>query len=132
MSATIKLKKYEAVNAEIRDRHVWVMKVTAIGTGIPSEVFVYINGPTRYQNYNQDTFQCVASTLQLEELPVGLTFTDRIGDVQFYRRSDAEFVFESPEALEEAWEIIKKDIKILLDNYNASQNLTEVAEVEIS
>lgn len=123
----------EAISTPPTDeQHAWVLKVTAVSTtpDLDSEIFVFRSAGTA-DPYNGDSFECIASLSQMEELTLAPV---TVGDAQipFYRSDVLELVFRSPEELEYYWGEIKADAVDLHENFNAAANLTSVETYVIS
>lgn len=109
-------------------QHAWLLRVTATGVeGAPSEVFVYSAG-----GLSGDVFQCVASTVQLDELGLRPRHVDGESQIPFYRTNVAEFLCRSDVEAARVWDVIQTDVQGLLKNLNAQDTLVDTAAVAVT
>lgn len=102
-------------------QHTWPLKVTALGEGVSSSVFVYAVG----DSVNGDTFQCVASVSQMSELgeTAGAVSLGENRQIPFYRKNTAEFSCRSADEVEKVWDTILRHTKQLIENLNSLESL---------
>jgi hypothetical protein len=113
-------------------KHVWKVRITAKGTGIESEVFVY-HAAMDDDPIQGDIFEAVASVPQMNELPIDNPATIEGGQViPYYRKDVLEYDARSPDQAEYIWDSVQKDIGDLVENFNSAQNLTGVEVVNIT
>jgi hypothetical protein len=138
INATIQLTQLIANTLSGGEKSAWPLTVQALGTGMPSEIFVYQIVPPTNQ-LPGDRYQCVASVSQLSELPL-LAGPDtnkapakpkltakytklKNFDIPFYRSASAEFICHTACEAQDLWNMIQCDVQRLVDNFNACQNL---------
>ena len=110
----------------IANRHSWPVRVTAVSDDpeLSSKVFVY---HATADDVLPDMFECVASLMQMTELPEDAPTTE----IPYYRKDVAEVNARSAEHASEYIQIIKDDVQDLLDNYNQSARLSVIETVEL-
>lgn len=131
MPVSIKLTR-ESVQPEGEPlvQHVWPIKITAEGTGIDSEIFVY-HAAAGDDPIEGDIFIAVASVPQMDELPKDNPALLDGEIIPFYRKSVLEFAARNPEQAEYIWEEVQKDVDDLVVNTNTFERLGPVEEVII-
>lgn len=135
MSCSIQLTREVSLPSAIPPalRKTWTLRVTAAGTGIPSEVFVYraLPDPDPLAG-GGDTFQCVASVAQLNDLPVEADYNpSNQVSVPYYRSAVFDMVFDTAAEAEKAWADLRTEIAGLTQNWTASQTLAVAETITI-
>jgi hypothetical protein len=144
--ATITLTESMSETLSIGEQSSWPVNVTALGAGMPSEIFIFQIVPAN-DYLPGDRYQCVASVSQLQELPIvsGIRDKDREGeqesprrssrsqfDIPYYRASFLEIVCHSAGEAQELWTRLQDEVQRLVDNYNQWQTMQTVDTVVIS
>ncbi len=97
--------------------------------GLPNEIFVYrVQTVDPESSIQKASFQNIASSADLEELPINGTTAD---SPLLFRKTSIDVLFRSPITLEEAWELIQKDVKQLINTLDALDRLTVTDDVLI-
>lgn len=123
----MKLIREGLVKFEGNHQHAWPLKITAVptpGEGLPAEIFVYHAG------LQGSLFEAVASLHQIYNLDLEPRM-DIDPCVPYYRASTVVLAMLSEADCEERWRRIQDDVRDLVDNHKAFQQLQTVAEVEI-
>lgn len=116
------------------------IRVTATGTGLlkGGNVFVLQLSGTGLDPNQGDIFNRIASVPDITDLPT-LDTIESMNSASieglispFYRTNEIELFFETPELAEEAWKIIKSDVKLLVDNLNLKDKIYPTETVTIS
>lgn len=116
------------------------IRVTATGTGLleGGNVFVLQLSGTGLDPNQGDIFNRIASVPDITDLPT-LDTIESMNSASieglispFYRTNEIELFFETPELAEEAWKIIKSDVKLLVDNLNLKDKVYPTETVTIS
>lgn len=120
---SLTLTRETVTSTSLDNQHAWVLKITAVSTtaGLPSEIFVF-QAASNDDPYNGDSFQCVASVSQIEELTL-TPVTAGDNQIPFYRSATVELIFRHPTEVTYYWEEIQKDAKELFLNFNAMLEL---------
>jgi hypothetical protein len=95
---------------------------------MPNEIFLYLRGlldPTTGEE--ADVFSNVCSSPDLEEYPAGAP----TGVPQFFRLASVDLVFRSVHEADEAWDLIQREVAVLVETLNKSDVLAVAADVEI-
>lgn len=132
------------VREGVADRHryvcggSWPLKVTAYPEdGVDADmakVFVYRKAEED-DPYGGDMFSNVASMHDMDSIapdePVVLEepVDPRFAAVPFYRVDTVEMNFLTADAAERAWRIICHDVRSLVREYKAAENLREIEEI---
>ncbi len=113
--------------AAINEQHQWPVKFTATFTedDSPAKIFVMQKASSDLVG---DTFSCVASAIQMTDLPEDAP----IEDGPFYRVNVITLLCRSAVAAEEAIEKIKEATQDLADNLTAAATLEVVEETIIT
>jgi hypothetical protein len=134
--ATIQLTEFINNDLSCAEKSVWPLSITALGTNISSEIFVYQMIPVT-DTLPGDRFQCVASTQQLSEVPAinHLELHPKCDEkfrCPFYRTDTVTFTCYSLTEAQDKWALIQDAVQRLIDNYNQWQNLVtkEVVVIE--
>ena len=134
MEAKIKLIRHAVPDPKIpaAKRYAWPLVVTAEGTNIPSEIFVYHIGASG-EAVPGDKFECIASISQLYEIPIGhgVSLTTEHG-IPYYRASTLELVCRSPEELESVWSQIQEEVHWLIRNFDQARTVVGIDYAEIT
>lgn len=117
----------ESVNYEGDNQHVWPLKITAVATGMDSEIFVY-HVAVAGSAYAGDVCENVASIPELQETPKNVP----VPGVPFYRMATALFACRSTDEAERTWLGVVEDVQELVAQMNAMNNLTEIEHDVIS
>ena len=146
--ATIQLTQLTGNGLSPAEQSAWPLTVQALGTGMPSEIFVYQIVPPTDQ-LPGDRFQCVASVSQLLELPlVARGHNEKIVpkpyrvahkkpkkfpefSIPYYRSSTAQFVCHTVIEAQDIWNMIQCATQRLVDNFNMCQTLQNTGTVLI-
>lgn len=124
---SIRLIRYSvAADYNDNEHQSYPIKVLAIGTNIPSEIFVYHSGKAG-DPIEGDLFEAVASPNQLDEIAKNKPEPG----TPYYRRQVCEFNARSAQEAEDIWTKIQEDVLELVDNY-ASQATLAVQAVIIA
>ncbi len=114
----------------VGQQQAWPLKVTAsvINNSMPSaKVFVY-HASMGDDSYEGDIFECVASLSQYFTLPENAgTFNQDNTVTPYYRSNVLYFACNSAEEADSLWADIQEDVRALVMNYNAFDDL-EVQE----
>jgi len=134
--ASIQLTKASSNVLSCAEKSMWSLSVTAVGTNIVSEVFVYQAVPVT-EPVPGDRYQCVASVLELKSLPVVAGFDklrkrDGIYQTPYYRTATVTFACYSADELDQTWQTIQDQVQRLVDNYNQWQSLQTQETVTIT
>ena len=108
------------------EQHVWPLKMTAVSTiaNLPSKIFVYHESPDQWLG---SAFEVVASVPQLVELPEDAA-ADVDGErVPYFRKDTLELWLRSPQLWTEVKDKVLADIRDLVTNVRATEQL-KVAE----
>ena len=147
-AATLQLVQSTADVLSRAEKSAWPLVIRALGTNMPSEIFVYQAVPVS-DSVPGDRFQCVASVNQLRELPtlaaLKLAKHERerrhehvpvkdfnIFEIPFYRSAEADFSCRSEKESLHIWNLIQADAQRLVDNFNQWQNLQVENTVNLS
>ena len=115
-------------------RHAWPLRVTADSneTGLSSKIFVY-HAEMGDDPYQGDVFECVASIQQMSEIPEDAPGVGEGGNlVPYYRKDVLTFYCRNSEQADSLWEKVQADVRDLLRNHRAMQNLLTSETVTIS
>ncbi len=96
------------------------VEVTA-ATEVTDKIFVFQTAPEGLAE-GKDVFQCVASPVQLEELPADDPDLDN--DMPYYRKEKVTLHFSHPDILVMYKNLISNDIKQLMDSLEAMASFT--------
>lgn len=103
-------------------RHAWPITVTAVGTDMPSEIFVFHAGQANDPVVG-DQFECIASVSQLDEIPKNTPVSSVTAAIPYYRLSRLELVCRSAEEADRVWNSILLEVQTLIANFNGTLNL---------
>lgn len=115
-------------------RHVWPIRVTAVSDepGLSSKIFVY-HAEMGDDPYQGDVFECVASVQQMTEIPEDSAGVGEDGNlVPYYRKEVLTFHCRTAEEAESLWGKVKADVRDLLLNHRALQELLTSETVTIN
>jgi hypothetical protein len=131
----------QSINCDLSnaERSLWPLSVKAVGTNMPSDIFVYQLVPVT-DTLPGDRYQCVASAVNLTELPTvsHLPKKDETKDLKatlacpFYRTDTAIFNCHSLLEAQNLWQQIQDQVQGLVDNYNQWQSLQTQNVIVIS
>jgi hypothetical protein len=83
--------------------------------------------------YQGDVFECVASIQQMSEIPEDAPGVGEGGNlVPYYRKDVLTFYCRNSEQADSLWEKVQADVRDLLRNHRAMQNLLTSETVTIS
>lgn len=95
---------------------------------MPEEIFLYLRRPYNPATAEEaDEFTSVCSAPDLEEYPVG----EPIGTPAFFRLAEIDLVFRSQAEANDAWELIKREVEVLVNTLNLNDELTVEDDVQI-
>ena len=102
----------------------WPLKVTAVVTDsdLPPEIFVYHCGMTAYPE--NDVFECVASIVQIEQLPTTRPTGDALLVQPYYRQADVTIYCAYAQQAADVWEELKVEADILASEWARAQDLS--------
>lgn len=95
---------------------------------MPAEVFLYLRrsaDPTT--GAAADEFSNVCSAPDLAEYPTG----GPTGTPPFFRAATVDLVFRSQAEAEEAWEVLQREVRVLVDTLDKGDALGAAEDVEI-
>jgi hypothetical protein len=120
-AATIQLVQYvgDPINTPFVNQFSWPLTIVATGTNIDSNIFVYQLAGSSFESIPGDTFSCVASTSQLNELPTSAAAA-KAAATPFYRQSTMTVICRSAAEANYVWEQVQEDVDDLINNYNAA------------
>lgn len=94
---------------------------------MPNEIFLYLRRPLDPRTGDEaDEFTSVCSAPDLEEYPVG----EPTGTPAFFRSAEIDLVFRSQAEAAEAWELIKREVEVLVRTLNLNDELTVEDDVQ--
>lgn len=95
---------------------------------MPNEIFAYVRRPLNPTlGTEADEFSHVCSVPDLEEYPAA----EPTGTPPFFRLSTIDLVFRSQTDAEEAWELIQREVTVLVDTLNRNDVLSTTHDVQI-
>ncbi len=98
------------------------------GHDMPDEIFLYLRRPANPTTGEEaDEFASVCSAPDLEEYPVG----EPTGTPPFFRAAEIDLVFRSQGEADEAWELIKREVEVLVETLNLNDRLTVEEDVQL-
>jgi hypothetical protein len=114
-------------------QQVWPLKITATlaaGATMPSaKIFVY-HASMGDDAYQGDVFECVSSIQQYYELPEDAAMSEGANYVvPYYRLEFVQLNCLSPEEADELWNAIVSDVKDLITNFYAKDDLSEAETI---
>lgn len=114
-------------------QQVWPLKITATlaaGATMPSaKIFVY-HANMGDDAYQGDIFECVSSIQQYYELPEDAAVSEGADYVvPYYRLDFVQLNCLSPEEADELWNAIVGDVKDLITNFYAKDDLAEAETI---
>jgi hypothetical protein len=118
MQAQVQLTRFQADPGALPgQRQGYPITIQASGTNIPSEIFVYRVGKLG-DAFPGDQFSCVASVVQLDEIPAikAVTLTREV-QIPFYRTSQMELICRTAAEADQVWNIVQEDVAALVANY---------------
>lgn len=87
---------------------VWPLRVTATSSGdLPAAIFVYHCGA--FGDPDADVFECVASPVQIEQLPETRPTGDNLLLQPYYRQSEVVIFCASAQQAADVWEELKAE-----------------------
>lgn len=106
----------------------WRMRITVTDYyNIDPNIFMYLRTGPDAQGNLKDTFECVASPVDIEEYPPGAPEEGQ--DPAFYRLAEIDLLSRNRALLDETWELIKADRDELVRTMAA---ICELEENEVS
>jgi hypothetical protein len=129
MAASITLTKYgwdiEALDASQTG---YPLRIVAVGTEMPSEIFVYQDDP----HTNEEFFSNIAALYEMVDLPTAAEYELLVEPaVPYFRDSEVTLYFPSIQEAETVLEQVQQDIKRLVDDYNRLPFLAEQETITI-
>jgi len=132
--ATIQLLQYvgDPKTTPFAHQFSWPLTIIATGTNIDNNIFVYqLNGgefdPAAPQG---DTFSCVASTSQLNELPTSAAAAQAAG-TPYYRQAVMTVICRSAREAAYVWSQVQEDTNDLIANFNSAGTLVGATSVQL-
>lgn len=111
-----------------QDRHHWPVRISAFNTSDDSPAKLFVLQTDITGGVNGDTFSCVASIQQMEDLP-----EDEVGDTSpFYRVSQITVFARTAEAAREFSDKITAAVQDLADNIASAEVLAVEEEIIIT
>lgn len=109
------------------------IRITATSTeeGLDSSIFVFhareVDGALP-----GDTFECVASYQQTQELPIDAPIIEAETPIPYYRKNVVEFYLLSAAEVDDIWNIVQSDTKHLVRSARFWEKIgvTETVEIE--
>lgn len=118
---TVTLLESDGSSYSPNGRHSWPVKFVAEATGgFNSKIFKF-HAATPAQPNAGDMFEGVCGLVDYIELPED----EPSEDIKYYRKDEAEIVFRSALEAKTAVNNIWKAVEDLVENWNASRELTE-------
>lgn len=106
----------------------WRMRITVTDYyGLDPNIFLYLRTGPDARGVLVDTFECVASPVDISEYPAGTPDEDQ--DPPFYRLAEVDLLSRNRNLLDETWELIKSDRDELVRTLAA---ICELEENEVS
>lgn len=120
---------------EVQGQQVWPLKITATlaaGASMPSaKIFVY-HANMGDDAYQGDIFECVSSIQQYYELPVDAAVAEGADYVvPYYRLDFVQLNCLSPEEADELWLAILADVRDLVTNFYAKDDLSTIETITV-
>lgn len=120
---------------EIEGQQVWPLKITATlaaGASMPSaKIFVY-HANMGDDAYQGDIFECVSSIQQYYELPVDAAVSEGADYVvPYYRLDFVQLNCLSPEEADNLWLDILADVRDLVRNFYAKDDLATIETITV-
>jgi hypothetical protein len=120
---------------EIEGQQVWPLKITATlaaGASMPSaKIFVY-HANMGDDAYQGDIFECVSSIQQYYELPVDAAVAEGADYVvPYYRLDFVQLNCLSPEEADNLWLDILADVRDLVRNFYAKDDLATIETITV-
>lgn len=105
---------------------VWPLRVTATisGSDLPPEIFVYHCGMTAYPE--NDVFECIASIVQIEQLPTTRPTGDNLLIQPYYRQASVTIYCANAQQASDVWEELKIEADILASEWVRAQELSVI------
>lgn len=95
---------------------------------MPNEIFLYLRRPYNPTTGEEaDEFTSVCSMPDLEEYPAGAP----AGVPPFFRLATIDLVFRSQALADEAWELIKREVEVLVETLRLADQLAVTEDVQI-
>ena len=130
----IELKRESLTYEESNPLGAWFLRITATSTepGLSSKVFVY-HAVKEYLpgELNRDVFSCVASPVQMGEIPEDDPIFEEGNIIPFYRTDVMEVFLRTPQEVEEVWGIVVEDVSMLLRGWRVREDLTQEMTIVI-
>ena len=120
---------------EVQGQQVWPLKITATlaaGASMPSaKIFVY-HASMGDDAYQGDVFECVSSIQQYYELPEDAAVAEGADYVvPYYRLDFVQLNCLSPEEADELWLAILADVRDLVTNFYAKDDLATIETITV-
>ena len=120
---------------EVQGQQVWPLKITATlaaGASMPSaKIFVY-HANMGDDAYQGDIFECVSSIQQYYELPVDAAVAEGADYVvPYYRLDFVQLNCLSPEEADNLWLDILADVRDLVRNFYAKDDLATIETITV-
>ncbi|MFN5249840.1 MAG: hypothetical protein ACK5DE_02235 [Bacteroidota bacterium] len=120
---------------EVQGQQVWPLKITATlaaGASMPSaKIFVY-HASMGDDAYQGDVFECVSSIQQYYELPADAAVAEGADYVvPYYRLDFVQLNCLSPEEADELWLAILADVRDLVTNFYAKDDLATIETITV-
>jgi hypothetical protein len=138
MSITLTRRSISPEHFVAGEQHTWPIEIVAVSNdaAIPSEIFVYHVGAadvvTSQDPYPGDLFECVASVHQLNTIPVNDPETPGVDSQNpFYRTAKLFFHCLTLKDADKLWTNVQADVKDLIENFEAAQNLMDDEAVTV-
>lgn len=121
----ITLTKQATTPSDSDTTTVWAMTVTAEVTDsdLPPEIFVYHCGVVG--DAESDVFECVASPIQIEQLPDARPTGDALLIQPYYRLATATIFCANAQQAADVWEELKLEADILAEEWARAVDLSE-------
>lgn len=120
---------------EVQGQQVWPLKITATlaaGASMPSaKIFVY-HASMGDDAYQGDVFECVSSIQQYYELPEDAAVAEGADYVvPYYRLDFVQLNCLSPEEADALWLAILADVRDLVTNFYAKDDLATIETITV-
>lgn len=125
--ASISLSRDQGAQAFLPGKRVGIsQRLTAVGTDIASEIFVY--AARRAAEPSDDTIYEFSHIATLPELDYPVGEADLDGGIPWMRLATADLVHRTAEEAEETWELVQENVDSLVAAVNAGQ-INETVEI---
>ena len=89
---------------------------------MPDEIFLFQREPYNLNTGEEaDVFTSVCSSVDLQEYPVGAPS----GTPAFFRQAEIDLIFRSRAQADDAWDLIKKAVDVLVRSLNTQDEMEE-------